>query len=482
MNISSGPEEVMQDANHQTRGLEALANTPPYTIFSRREQTFIIILLNATMLVSPLTATIYLPLLLVVAVHFYTSSQAINLTITVYIIFQALSPLLLASPSDYFGRRPIFLGSFGLYTLSSLGLALNRSNYPALLVLRSLQSFGASAVISLCYGAVADFCVTARPGKMLGRMMAAANLGTCVGPILGGWIVLASGWYRWAFGALCIFGGVMLFVLLLFLSETARNVVGNGSIKDYKWNQPLWTLLRGYWKRQVHSQDSQSKDGESLPPIVETSLNEHQPTDVQPKGAFKIRSPLAVGKVLCCKDAFLSIWIQAFYNAAGYCIQASIPATYKSPPYSFSELQVGLAYIPRAVGVITSFYTTSFFIDRNYKSKARNIGFTVDKVKGDDLARFPIEEVRFRGAETLNASCLCVMVGYGWSIDQHAYVAVPLILQFLFSFWSNWLIQCSSVLLVDIFPETPSTAGAAGGCHVVFWLLSGSQCYNLSLM
>jgi MFS family permease len=135
----------------------------------------IIIVLNATMLVSPLTATIYLPLLPVLMIHIHTSAQAINLTITVYIVFQALSPLFLASPSNYFGRHPIFLGTFTLYTLSSLGLALNPSNYPALLVLRAIQSVGASAVISLSYGAVADFCVTVRRGKMLGRMMAAAN-------------------------------------------------------------------------------------------------------------------------------------------------------------------------------------------------------------------------------------------------------------------------------------------------------------------
>jgi hypothetical protein len=33
----------------------------------------------------------------------------------------------------------------------------------------------------------------------------------------------------------------MLSALLLFLPETARNVVGTGSIEDHKWNQPLWT-------------------------------------------------------------------------------------------------------------------------------------------------------------------------------------------------------------------------------------------------
>lgn len=209
------------------------------------------------------------------------------------------------------------------------------------------------------------------------------------------------------------------------------------------------------------SQDSQRNNGNIQILGIEVAANGHAAA-ARPQRAFKIRSPLAVGKVLLCKDALLTIWVQSSYYAAGYCIQASIPATYKSAPYSFSELQVGLAYIPGAVGVIISFYTTSTFIDRNYKSKAGKIGFTVDKVKGDDLAKFPIEEVRFRWAGILNTLCLCAMVGYGWSIDRHVHVAVPLILQFLFSFWSNWLIQASSILLVDVFPETPSIAATAG--------------------
>ncbi|RDW56908.1 hypothetical protein BP5796_12975 [Coleophoma crateriformis] len=446
--------------------IQPTKHKPPYTTFSRREQALIIVLLNAAMLVSPLTATMYLPLLPILSVQYHTSMQAINLTITVYIIFQALSPLFLASPSDFFGRRPIFIGTFSLYTLSSLGLALNTSNYPALLILRALQSLGASCVTSLSSGAVADFCVTERRGKMLGRMMAASNLGTCFGPILGGCIASASNGDKWAFRALCIFGGFMLFSLVLFLPETARNVIGNGAIKDCKWNQPLMLILRESWqshrasRKQYHN--SQQHDLNPEPVIIEISSSGNEPLNLLPKRAFRIRSPLAVGKVLLCKDALLIIWVQSSYYAAGYCIQAGIPKIYKSQPYSFTELQVGLAYIPGAVGVILSFYATSTFIDRNYKAKAREAGFTTDRIKGDNLTNFPIEEARFRWAGRLNILCLCALVGFGWSVHEHAHVSVPLILQFLFSFWSNWLIQASSILLLDIFPETPSIAATAG--------------------
>lgn len=54
------------------------------------------------------------------------------------------------------------------------------------------------------------------------------------------------------------------------------------------------------------------------------------------------------------------------------------------------------------------------------------------------------------------------MIGYGWSIKAQAHVAVPLVLQALFAFLSNFLVQASSVLLLDVFPATPSIATTAG--------------------
>ena len=101
-------------------------------------------------------------------------------------------------------------------------------------------------------------------------------------------------------------------------------------------------------------------------------------------------------------------------------------------------------------------------MDRNYKHAAAKIGFKVDKVSGDDLATFPIEQARSHGCAYLLVLSIGVMLGYGWSIAYHAHVAVPLILQFLQGFLATWFIQSFSALLVDAFPKTPSTATTAG--------------------
>ncbi|KAK5271993.1 hypothetical protein LTR40_013935, partial [Exophiala xenobiotica] len=124
-----------------------------YSLFNTPLHKLIIFtLLSLATLTSPLTATIYLPLLPLLSQHYAVSPQRINLTITIYIIFQALSPLLLSTPSDTLGRRPLFLLTFAIYTLASILLAIIRSNFAALLTLRALQSLGASAVLSVVYG------------------------------------------------------------------------------------------------------------------------------------------------------------------------------------------------------------------------------------------------------------------------------------------------------------------------------------------
>ena len=438
----------------------ATSHTPPipYTIFTSSHRRVITLILIFTMLASPLTATIYLPLLPLLAAHFHVSLQAINLTLTLYIVFQALSPLLFATASDIFGRRPIYLITFTVYTLSSLGLALNRTSYPGLLVLRALQSLGASAVLAIAYGVVADLCVPSERGSMQGPTMGAANLAVCIGPVVGGWVALGSGSYEWVFWCLVIYGGSVVAIVGLGLPETARNVVGNGERQATWWGKTWWSMLT-VWRR----------DRKEVGDVTEWSAGKEmkrsrEVTQVESpsvKQSFKIPSPLAAIRIIFWTDTALVLWMAGSPYAIWYCVQASIPPIYRDI-YGFNGFQIGLAYLTGGFGTVLGGYANGKIMDWNYKVTARQIGHTVDKVSGDNLNHFPIEKARARGFWYILGVYIGTLAGYGWAIDFHVHESVPLILQFVLAAICTAFQQTFNALLVDIFPASPSTAAASG--------------------
>lgn len=449
------PPEVGQSKGTHTNPLPP---SSPYTLFTPSHRRLIVVILILTMLASPLTATIYLPLLPLLAAHFHVSLQAINLTLTLYIVFQAISPLLFATASDSFGRRPIYLITFSVYTLANLGLVLNRTSYAGLLVLRAMQSLGASAVLAISYGVIADLCVPSERGAMQGPAMGAANLAVCVGPVVGGWVALGSGSYQWVFWCLVIYGGVVVVVVGFGLPETARNVVGNGEKKARWWGRTWWSLLTVWRRSRKGSMDStkvnldEEKTEKNDRTREESALKKHR---------FEIPNPWAAVRIIFWKDTALVLWMAGSPYAIWYCVQASIPPVYKDT-YGFNDFQIGLSYLTGGFGTVVGGYTNGKLMDWNYKMTARQIGHTIDKVSGDDLNHFPIEKARARGSWYILAVYLCALAGYGWAINFHAHVSIPLILQFVLAAISTAFQQTFNALLVDIFPASPSTAAASG--------------------
>lgn len=408
------------------------------------------------MLASPLTATIYLPLLPLLATHFRVPIQAINLTITLYIVFQAISPLLFATASDSFGRRPILLLTYGIYTVASLGLVLNRSSYAVLLVLRAVQSLGASAVLAIAYGVIADVCPPAERGGMQGLTMGAANLAVCLGPVIGGLVALRSGSYEWVFWALVLFGASIFLTVGLGLPETARSIVGNGNVEATGWGKSWWSLLRGRSKRKgdaAEMEESSEAEGERSGGAAKIGAGK--------KAKFKMANPMAAIRILFWKDTALVLWMAGSPYAVWYAVQASIPSIYKDI-YHFNELQIGLSYLTGGFGTVSGGYLNGKLMDRNYKATARSIGHTVDKVSGDDLNGFPVERARARGSYYLLAIYIAALAGYGWSVQARAHEAVPLVLQYVLAALCTSFQQTFNALLVDIFPASPSTAAASG--------------------
>ncbi|CAG8979889.1 hypothetical protein HYALB_00002663 [Hymenoscyphus albidus] len=306
-------------------------NPMPYTTFISREKKLLTVLLGLATIASPLMATIYFPLLPLLRANFKTSSQAINLTITIYIIFQALSAAIFGPLSDTLGRRPIYLLTLALYVIGNIGLALNKHNYAALLSLRAVQSMEASAAFAVSYGVVADVCVPSERGRMLGPVSMALNLGACVGPVVGGWVAFISGSFEWVFWSLVIVGAVLLVGVACLLPETARSVFGNGHGRRYLnwWDKSLWSLSKCW---------VDSKKGKCQ---VETEFGRKNSVAEEGRAnigrRFEMRNPLACLLIIFHYDTFLALWMHSSFYTVDYSMVAATPDIYKSI-YRFNEM------------------------------------------------------------------------------------------------------------------------------------------------
>lgn len=140
--------------------------------------------------------------------------------------------------ADKIGRRPVYLLTFVVYISASLRVALNRSTYAALMLLRMLQGAGCSAIAAIIYGVLADVAQPTKRGHMLGPAMVAGNTGPTIGPLLGCFISDRIGWH-WIFLFVTILRSGFLVILSRLFPETSRNSVDNGRFAAPRWNRPL---------------------------------------------------------------------------------------------------------------------------------------------------------------------------------------------------------------------------------------------------
>lgn len=420
----------------------------PYTLFTANHKTRLTILMASASLASTLTATSYLPLIPMLQKSYNVSAQAINLTLTVYSIVQSVTPAIFAPLSDTLGRRPISILTYLIYTVANLGMAINHSSYVGLILLRGLQAFGASACVSIAYGVIADVCVPSERGSMVGPVMSATNVGTFIGPVIGGIIAWRSRGQQWVFWALLIFGVLNIVLLVALLPETARVIVQNGSghLKSPR-DRPLRRFLRlgPNWILRTDNQELACEEA----------------TQRRPGSIWRnLPNPLACLTIALSRETALILWCGGVNYGLWYCIAALVPPVY-SEKYGWNELEIGLAYLPGAAAIIAGGIINGKWMDYKYKKTAIETGFTIDKVKGDDLDKFPIEKARTRDLSLVWLVYVASLAGMGWAWQAGAHPAISLVLQALVGLLGTLMFFCLNTLLIDIHPERPSTAAAA---------------------
>ncbi|KAL2189318.1 MFS general substrate transporter [Thermothelomyces heterothallicus CBS 203.75] len=416
--------------------LHPVSSGPAYSVFPRATKRWIIAMAACASFVSPMTANIYFPALNPIANDLGVSVNLINLTLTTYMVFQAISPTIVGDFGDMAGRRPAFAVSFAIYILANLGLALQK-HYAALLVLRMLQSAGSSGTLSLCFAVVADIAVSAERGKYMGFVGAGINIGPALSPVLGGILTQYLGW-RAIFWFCLIYASVWLIPYLLAVPETCRRVVGNGSVPAQGWNM---TAVDYFSRRRRRSEDAGAPAGGL-------------------KRELRFPNPVNALRVVFEKDLALLL----FYNTMIYLVFILIAATVSTEfadIYHLTDLQIGLCYLPYGLGCCLAAILQGYVLDANYRRIARSIGFTIDYKRGDDLRNFPIEKARILPVYPVLSAGIAAVIAYGWVLQAETNLAGPLVLLFVVGLCVTGSFSILNTLIVDLYPEAPATAVAA---------------------
>jgi MFS family permease len=293
-------------------------NMDAYSVFTRAEKGIIVFLIASAGFFSPFTAFVYFPALQSIAAELHVSIEMMNITVTAYLLVQAIVPSVLGDLSENIGRRPVYLLIFTVYSVASIGLAFQR-DYGALLALRMLQSAGSSGAIALAYGVIGDIAAPHERGTYVGISHIGFNSAPALGPVIGGLLADRAGWPS-IFIFLAAFSGSLLILLALFLHETARSLVGNGSRGARGMNRPLSDVI--WHKKPLRTPPNPAK--------------------------FRVPNILPCLRLVFHRTTLPILLVNAVFYMMYSCVQATL-APLVQRHYGLSPLQAGLCYLSYGV-------------------------------------------------------------------------------------------------------------------------------------
>ncbi|BEI95796.1 hypothetical protein CcaverHIS631_0107450 [Cutaneotrichosporon cavernicola] len=404
----------------------------PYSAFDERTKWTVAALGGVAAVFSPISSNIFVPIIPLLAKEFNRSEQDITLAVTVYLVCQAVTPSFFGAASDSYGRRPIFLITMVIYLGANIGLSLMpTSAYWLLLLLRSVQSIGGSAVISIGAGAVADIAAPRERGKYMAIFTCGAMIGPAIGPFLGGLLAQTLGW-RSVFWFLTIATICVMVPFLFFYPETLRSIVGDGSIPP----PPLNASPIALW--HMHQQ---KKAGVEPDPID--------------RPLHKKYNPLSAFLILFTPELLIIFVFVSLPYLEFYCL-LTVFSTALKDSYHLSELQIGLCYLPGGAGTITSALLNGKQLDWYYQREERRVGGEHRK-KPDT---FRLELTRIRCMYPFMAVFCSAAIALGWCLQARAPLAATLVMQFLVGLGTG-TISTATIYGQDILPGKGGAVSAS---------------------
>lgn len=179
---------------------------------------------------------IYLPSMPGMVHELHTTSTAIQLSLTAFLIGFAVSQLIYGALSDRYGRKPVLLLGLSIFLIGSVGCVFS-STIQIFFIFRLLQGLGVGAASTMSRAIARD----SFEGKDLSRISAYTAMAWAtvpvLAPLLGSYIQTYLGW-RYNFVFLILFALSFIIAIVIALPETfpehKRNLQ-NSALTNYKY-------------------------------------------------------------------------------------------------------------------------------------------------------------------------------------------------------------------------------------------------------
>jgi MFS family permease len=418
---------------HKTKD-EQLQIDASFSVLSLSEKYLVLILVSVIGFCSAVSAPIYFPALQVIEKYFNISEELVNISIVVYLAAQSISPTIFASVADKYGRRPLLLVCLIGFIGTCIGLALCNS-YAAILALRVFQSTFIAPSIAISAGATGDFTERHERGGFVGLQSGIILLGQGFGSLIGAGLTSGFGW-RAIFWFLAIFAGVTLVICIIILPETARNLVGNGSILPRNLLNRAPIIYTAKIQQNWHLND----------PDYGTLVKKKSKIDFLTP--FKIMSRLEIAISLFSQAIHYTMWTLALTSIT----------TQLTKEYHYSVIKIGLCYLPSGIlGMLGSVFSGKV-LDWNYKREYRNFEYKMASGKIPATTPFNIIGARVQVAVPFIIMSDGAILMFGWCIDKHIHISTILVSSGIMAFGIMAVVGVNTTLMIDMNPDNGSAA------------------------
>jgi multidrug resistance protein len=364
---------------------------------------------------SPLVSSVFTPAISQIADTLGTSKAGVVGAVTGYVVMLGIGPLIIAPLSETFGRRPLYIVCFSIFTLLQIPTALS-PNISSLIAVRTLAGFFGSVGIANGGGTLNDLFDPSERATVYGWYLLGPLLGPTLGPLVGGMSEFLL--WRWMFGILAIVCAINTAIGYFFLHETFAPKI----------------LARRCRQLEKKYGGRYSFEGEDTRPMFQKVL----------------QSPKRPIRILLTPIVFPIAIYQALIFSIMYTIYTNMESMFgPSSNYGLSTFQTSLLYLGFGAGFFIAVRGLVPRIDTIYNALGRKYSPARPEY------RLPLANV---GAFALPLT----LFWFGWTLEYQLPLAVVVLATPIFGLAQIAIMNSVQNYFIDAYSQYAASAIAAG--------------------